>query len=72
VAVFSQDGEASTQPGLETTPAFTGSSKTWPSEATFRNISQNMYRAAVVRSAWATWTRLYSSTPGAYRAMRAV
>jgi hypothetical protein len=51
VAVFSQDGEASTQPGREMTPAFTGSSKTRPSEATFLNISQNMYRAAVVRSA---------------------
>ena len=49
--MFSQDGEASTQPGREMTPAFTGSSNTRPSEATFLNISQNMYRAAVVRSA---------------------
>jgi hypothetical protein len=42
VAVFSQEGEASTQPGAETIPGWTGSSKTRPSEATFRNISQNM------------------------------
>ena len=54
VAVFSQDGEASTQPGPETIPAWTGSSKTRPSEATFLNISQNMYGASAVRSDSAT------------------
>ena len=54
VAVFSHDGEASTQPGAEMIPALTGSSKTRPSEATLRNISQNMYRATVARSVCAT------------------
>jgi hypothetical protein len=69
VAVFSQDGEATTQPGREMTPAFTGSAKTIPSEATFRNISQNMNRAVVVRSVCATSgrTRLYSSMRQTYR-----
>jgi hypothetical protein len=45
VALFSHDGDASTQPGLLIFPVLTGSSKTRPSDATFRNISQNMYGA---------------------------
>jgi hypothetical protein len=54
VTAFSQDGEASTQPGAETIPGLTGSSKTSPSEATFLNISQNMYGASAARSDSAT------------------
>ena len=50
VAVFSQDGEASTQPGAETMPGWTGSLKTRPSEATFLNISQNRYGASAAGS----------------------
>jgi len=49
VAEFSHDGEASTAPGDESTPALTGSAKTRPSEATFRYMSQNMYGASVAR-----------------------
>ena len=47
VAVFSQEGEARTQPGWDRTPVFTGSSNTKPSEAMLRNISQNMYGAVI-------------------------
>ena len=65
VAVFSQEGEARTQPGWDRTPVFTGSSNTKPSEAMLRNISQNMYGAIVVRSDCATAGRtwLYCNVP---------
>ena len=44
---------------------FTGSSNTKPSEATLRNISQNMYGATAVRfdCASAGRTRLYCNVP---------
>ena len=54
MALFSHEGEASTHPGSDNTPALTGSSNTNPSDATLRNISQNMYGATVVRSDCAT------------------
>src|SRR5690349_25100012 len=49
------------QPGRDRTPAFTGSSNTGPSDAAWRNISQNLYGPTVVRSdcASAGCTRLY-------------
>jgi len=50
VAVFSHEGEARMQPGRDRTPAFTGSSNTRPSDATLRNISQNMYWPTAARS----------------------
>ena len=65
MAVFSHDGEASTHPGCDKTPVFTGSSNTKPSEAMLRNISQNMYGAIAVRfdCASAGRTRLYCNVP---------
>jgi len=59
------DGEASTHPGCDRTPVFTGSSNTKLSEATLENISQNMYGAIGVgfNSASAGRTRLYCNVP---------
>src|SRR5205085_2274710 len=36
-----QDGDARMHPGRETTPSWTGSANTIPSDATLRNINQN-------------------------------